>query len=288
MVDIDKIQNLIEDAQQGNEKAIESLLVLCESVIRHYVNAYRWSGVPIEDLLQVGRIGVCKALNKYQLDGGASFTFFCRMPVRDEIREEVCRWLGISRSDMEKRYKLVKAQRMLSSHLGHEPGEDELETWLGLSASEIRRLTALVPSKPFRSPDPDEPDEPFSLEELPASPGERNNAHVDRLIARLALRDLDESIGIALQNRPVDLLLYYEYREYRGEKILSEIAQEHGMTTHAITKAHERMKQRRLKHLDQHTLSPMSACEYCRLEEDLAKRGWTIEELTEAIHSINQ
>ena len=51
--------------------------------------AYRYSGIPIKDLIQIGFIGLIKAAAKFDESRGVKFSTFATFAIRSEISTEV-------------------------------------------------------------------------------------------------------------------------------------------------------------------------------------------------------
>lgn len=104
--------------------------------------ARKYKGIePMEDLVQVGYMGLLNALGKYDPEAGVRFNTYATYLVAGEIkhylrdRAQTIRqpaWL------QELRSKCVKAESGLRSELGREPAHREIAERLGVSESSVR------------------------------------------------------------------------------------------------------------------------------------------------------
>jgi len=106
--------------------------------------ARRFAGLePIEDLVQVGFVGLLNALTKYDREAGVRFNTYSTYLVAGEIkhylrdRTQTIRhpaWL------QELRHRVVRAQNVLQQELARVPTEREIAEHLGLSESAVREV----------------------------------------------------------------------------------------------------------------------------------------------------
>lgn len=106
--------------------------------------ARRFSGLePIEDLVQVGFVGLLNALTKFDVAAGVRFNTYATYLVAGEIkhylrdRTQTIRhpaWL------QELRHRVIKAQSVLQQELARVPTERELAEHLGMSENAIREV----------------------------------------------------------------------------------------------------------------------------------------------------
>lgn len=105
-----KIQQQINDlavkAQTKSESSVEELFKICEKFILATAKKFLGYGFPIEDLLQVARIGFLKSIENYNPEMGV-FTSFSRTHMRAELFEH-----AIKNFDVMK-VATTKAQRKL-------------------------------------------------------------------------------------------------------------------------------------------------------------------------------
>ncbi|MFF3006545.1 RNA polymerase sigma factor SigF [Kitasatospora sp. NPDC057940] len=110
------------------------------SLVRFAVRRFNSHREPQEDLLQVGAVGLIKAIDRFDPDLGAEFTTFAIPTVLGEIRRHFrdTTWaVHVPRRLQELRILLAKAQERLSQDLDRAPTVAELAEHLALSPEEV-------------------------------------------------------------------------------------------------------------------------------------------------------
>lgn len=96
--------------------------------------------IEIDDLIQVGLIGLLKAKEDYQADSGATFSTYATIRIRGAMMDELrCRdWLP--RSVQQNLGKVTKALHRAEQLLGRAPTDSEVASELGVSLGEYHEL----------------------------------------------------------------------------------------------------------------------------------------------------
>jgi RNA polymerase sigma-B factor len=118
----------------------EILVQRHEKLVRSCVRQYRGSPEPNEDLMQVGYVGLLKAINNYDPAIGNSLSAYAAPCVSGEIKRHFRdkRWqIHVRRSAQELLLELRKATEELTHTLGRTPGDDELSERLGVSKDDL-------------------------------------------------------------------------------------------------------------------------------------------------------
>jgi RNA polymerase sigma-B factor len=120
---------------------------ICEILVNRYrtlvqacARQYRASPEPTEDLMQVGYIGLLKAINNFDPRYGDSLMAYARPCVSGEIKRHFRdkRWqIRVSRQSQELLLEMRQAEEDLAQELGRTPADDELATTLNVSETEI-------------------------------------------------------------------------------------------------------------------------------------------------------
>ncbi len=121
--------------------ACEILVERYQKLVRSCVRQYRGSPEPTEDLMQVGYVGLLKAINNYDPEVGDSLSAYAQPCVSGEIKRHFRdkRWqIHVRRSAQELLLELRKATEELTQQLGRAPGEAELAERLGVSADDMQ------------------------------------------------------------------------------------------------------------------------------------------------------
>ncbi len=121
--------------------ACEVLVDRYGKLVRSCVRQYRGSPEPTEDLMQVGYVGLLKAINNYDPDVGTSLSAYAQPCVSGEIKRHFRdkRWqIHVRRSAQELLIELRKANEELTQTLGRAPSEAELAERLGASQDDMQ------------------------------------------------------------------------------------------------------------------------------------------------------
>jgi RNA polymerase sigma-B factor len=111
-----------------------------EKLVRSCVRQYRGSPESAEDLMQVGYVGLMKAINNYDPAYGSSLAAYALPCVSGEIKRHFRdkRWqVHVRRSAQELLLELRKATEVLTHELGRVPDDGELRERLGITADDL-------------------------------------------------------------------------------------------------------------------------------------------------------
>jgi RNA polymerase sigma-B factor len=135
-----RLRGLPRDSEE-RAAVCEILVERHEKLVRACVRQYRGSPEPTEDLMQVGYVGLLKAINNYDPELGHSLTAYAAPCVSGEIKRHFRdkRWqIHVRRSAQELVLELRKATEELTHKLGRTPSDEELAERLGVSADDLR------------------------------------------------------------------------------------------------------------------------------------------------------
>jgi RNA polymerase sigma-B factor len=121
--------------------ACEIIVERYQKLVRSCVRQYRGSPEPTEDLMQVGYVGLLKAINNYDPEMGDSLSAYAQPCVSGEIKRHFRdkRWqIHVRRSAQELLLELRKANEELTHVLGRGPTEEELGHRLGVTQDDMR------------------------------------------------------------------------------------------------------------------------------------------------------
>jgi RNA polymerase sporulation-specific sigma factor len=124
----EKIELLKEIRKTGSKTAKDKLingnLRLVLSVIQHFTGR----GEDIDDLFQIGVIGLIKAINNFDLSKEVRFSTYCVPMISGELRRYLRdnSHVKVSRSLRDMAYKAIQAKERLTTALQREPTMDEI------------------------------------------------------------------------------------------------------------------------------------------------------------------
>ncbi|WP_079044959.1 MULTISPECIES: SigB/SigF/SigG family RNA polymerase sigma factor [unclassified Streptomyces] len=118
-----------------------TLVELNLSLVKYAATRFRRSGESWEDVVQVGTVGLIKAINRFDPGRGCEFMSFALPTVLGEIRRHLrdTGWsVHVPRRLQELRLDLAKANDALEQELGRPPTDAQLSERLHVSESELR------------------------------------------------------------------------------------------------------------------------------------------------------
>jgi RNA polymerase sigma-B factor len=147
--DLDELQDaelltIIQRAPRGSatrDAACEVLVTRYRPLVRSCVLRYKNSTESHEDLMQVGYVGLLKAINNFDPAVGANLAGYAQPCVSGEIKRHFRdkRWqIHVKRSLQELRLELRTAAADLTGKLGRTPTDNELARQLNVSDDDVR------------------------------------------------------------------------------------------------------------------------------------------------------
>ncbi|MFH8712458.1 SigB/SigF/SigG family RNA polymerase sigma factor [Streptomyces zaomyceticus] len=159
----------LEEGTASYSYVRNTLVELNLSLVKYAATRFRRSGESWEDIVQVGTVGLIKAINRFDPDRGNEFMSFALPTVLGEIRRHLrdTGWsVHVPRRLQELRLDLAKASDALEQDLGRPPTPAELCDRLHITEAELceGRLAANgFTSRSFDVPMDDENDGPGML-----------------------------------------------------------------------------------------------------------------------------
>jgi RNA polymerase sigma-B factor len=129
------------NGDEVRELACELLVSRYESLVRSCVHRYRDTPELVEDLMQVGYVGLLKAINNFDPSIGGNLAAYAQPCISGEIKRHFRdkRWqVHVKRSAQELLLRVRKARAELAQELGRSPLDAELASHLGVSMEELQ------------------------------------------------------------------------------------------------------------------------------------------------------
>ncbi|QDP01909.1 RNA polymerase factor sigma-32 [Thalassotalea sp. PS06] len=117
VVDEQQERALFEDYQQRNDlEAAQRLILSHLRLVAYIAQSYKGYGLPLDDLVQEGTIGLMKSVKKFNLDFGVRLSSFAVHYIKAEIQEYVIRnWRLVKATTTKAKRKLFFNLRKLKS-----------------------------------------------------------------------------------------------------------------------------------------------------------------------------
>ena len=136
---MEEVSVLIERSQAGDKGAREVLIEKNLGLVHHIVRRFAGRGYDLEDLFQIGSIGLMKAIDKFDLTMAVKFSTYAVPMITGEIKRFIRDdgMVKISRTIKENGLKVRLARQGLQVRLNREPTLQEIAVESGLSREEI-------------------------------------------------------------------------------------------------------------------------------------------------------
>ncbi|MGI5380451.1 RNA polymerase sigma factor SigF [Streptomyces sp. CA-251387] len=131
---------MLEEGTREYQYVRNTLIEMNLSLVRYAASRFRTRGDSLEDVVQVGTIGLIKAIDRFEVSREVEFTTFAVPYVVGEIKRffRDTSWaVHVPRRLQEARAELAKATEELSSRLGRTPTTRELSQLMSLSEEEV-------------------------------------------------------------------------------------------------------------------------------------------------------
>jgi RNA polymerase sigma factor for flagellar operon FliA len=200
--------------------------------LAHQMIAKLPANVEIDDLIQVGMIGLNDAMGRFDQAQGVQFETFVTQRIRGAMLDELRGSDWMSRGDRKHQRAIEAAVHKLEQRLGRAPQESEIAAELGMKLTDYQELLGKVRGTQL-----------LFLEDMSTEDGEDDflDRHVAdeeaNPLARLSDRRMREALVAAIENLP-EREQYVMGMYYEHDMNLKEIAAVLGVTESRVCQLH--------------------------------------------------
>lgn len=136
-------QSLARDIQRGDRRALNELVESNLSFVAKVASEYRYLGIPFEDLLNEGNVGLIEAAQRFDATKDTKFISYAIWWIRKAILKALAEQTGVVRmpySQMKKFKEIRKAEKSLRRELGRKPDREEISVYLEKSVTKIDKV----------------------------------------------------------------------------------------------------------------------------------------------------
>ncbi|MDS1030124.1 RNA polymerase sporulation sigma factor SigF [Bacillota bacterium LX-D] len=234
----EEMVKLLAQAKKGDSIAREKLINCNLKLVFNLVQRFENRGYELEDLFQIGTIGLMKAIDKFDSSYNVKFSTYAVPMIIGEIRRFLRddSPIRVSRSLKETAYKLNRTREALIRKLQREPSINEISEALDIPREEVVNAMEAIqlPTSIHETLYQDEGDPIYVLDQL--SDNKEHDIWFDKIAIKEILKNLPE------KHRQVIMMRFFL------DKTQMEIAQAIGLSQVQISRI-ERQALKNIKEL---------------------------------------
>ncbi|MBQ4091517.1 MAG: sigma-70 family RNA polymerase sigma factor [Clostridia bacterium] len=139
-------RDLLILAHEGDEAAMEALIIENVALVKSIALKFRDRGCEFEDLMQIGTIGMIKAIKSFQMERGTAFSTYAVPLIVGEIRRHLRDdgLIRVSRGYKRTGIAIMREKNRIMTEEGRDAGIVELAALAGVSVEEAAIATCAV------------------------------------------------------------------------------------------------------------------------------------------------
>lgn len=222
----EKIELLKEIKATGSKEAKDKLIKGNLRLVLSVIQKFTGRGEDVDDLFQIGVVGLIKAINNFDLTKEVKFSTYCVPMISGELRRYLRDYgqIKVSRSLRDLAYKAIQAKERLVIQNQCEPDVEEIAKEIGAKRSDVVIALESI-SDPVSLYEPvysDSGDTLYIMDQI----SDKND--VDSWLDELSIRDAIKELGERERN-----ILYLRF--LRG-KTQVEVAEEIGISQAQVSR----------------------------------------------------
>src|ERR671932_1422674 len=187
--------DLSKRAKAGDQKARQRLIEKNLRLVISVAKKYRGMGLPFEDLIQEGNIGLMTAERKFDPELGFRFSTYATWWIRQAVQRAVAdksRTIRVPVHMGEKIRKMARTYNELSTELEREPTDEEVGERLAWDVDRVKEVKSAIPDAISLNQLLSSEEDSSELGDLVED--ERESGTIDEVVRELEIRSLMESV----------------------------------------------------------------------------------------------
>ncbi len=226
MKEDEKMELLREFKETGSKAARDRLIQGNLRLVLSVIQRFAGRGEDVDDLFQIGVVGLIKAINNFDLTKEVRFSTYCVPMISGELRRHLRDYnqIKVSRSLRDLAYRAIQAKEQLTYDLQRDPTMDEIAQKIGENRADVVIALESI-SDPVSLYEPvysDSGDTLYVLDQL------SDKSSAENWLSRFAMRDAMKS----LDEREKNIL----YLRFLCGKTQVEVAGEIGISQAQVSR----------------------------------------------------
>ena len=221
-------ENVKDEIVMGNLKLVLSA-----------VKPYRSQKYSLDDLFQIGVIGLIKSIDNFDVSKNVMFSTYAVPMIRGEIKRYVrdsVSILRVSRQVKDLAYHCFKAKEELTQQLERSPTYEEISKYLNIKKEQVKEaFESFNPVMSFSEPINNTDEDSLELYDIISDPEDLEEKVITNLTLKTALNSLDEIERRIIDNRYFEGLTQMEV----AQEIASLLGETTAETKVTLTKLKE-------------------------------------------------
>lgn len=222
----EKIRLLREIKATGSKEARDKLIKGNLRLVLSVIQKFTGRGEDIDDLFQIGVVGLIKAINNFDLTKEVRFSTYCVPMISGELRRYLRDYgqIKVSRSLRDLAYKAIQAKEQLTVKNQREPDIEEIANEIGAKRADVVIALESI-SDPISLYEPvysDSGDTLYIMDQI----GDKND--VDSWMDELSIREAIKELGERERN-----ILYLRFLKGKTQV---EVANEIGISQAQVSR----------------------------------------------------
>lgn len=229
---MDRIHSLIKEAQKGNKEAFECIINENIGLVWSIVKRFQGRNIEIDDLFQLGSMGLVKAIKNFNFDFDVKFSTYAVPMIMGEIKRFLRDdgIIKVSRGLKETAFKAMKAREVLMLKNNKEPTVDEIAEYINIDKETL--VLAINSSREVDSIDrkvESDSGKDMNIIDTIAAEEDKSEIIVDNILLNDAIKRLEE------RERKIVIMRYME------ELTQSEVAKKIGVSQVQVSRLEKKI-----------------------------------------------
>ena len=200
----DETIELLKRLRAGENVKDEIVMGNLKLVLRA-VKPYRSQKYSLDDLFQIGVIGLIKSIDNFDVSKNVMFSTYAVPMIRGEIKRYVrdsVSILRVSRQVKDLAYHCFKAKEELTQQLERSPTYEEISKYLNIKKEQVKEaFESFNPVMSFSEPINNTDEDSLELYDIISDPEDLEEKVITNLTLKTALNSLDEIERRIIDNR---------------------------------------------------------------------------------------